>query len=324
MTPQKSRLIFLLELLNRETDEEHPTTISEIIDRLNAEGFSANRHTVVGDINTLMAHGVDIVRNKSRQNQYFIGDRHFELPELTLLVDAVQAARFISAKQSNALITKLSSLASVHQADRFNRQLYVDKQVKSVNEKVLYTVDLLHTAIHSGKKVSFQYFEYTATKKKVLKHGGQIYQFSPFALLWNNDSYYVLGFSESHGKVVKFRVDRMATPTVMEVPAVSKPKGFRVEEYAKSVFSMYDEETRTVTLKCENSLMKSIVDRFGAKAKTSANDEKHFTAEVEVSVSPTFFGWVVGFGGKMSITEPEDILKRYVKLLHGILAGNDR
>ncbi|MDD4474215.1 MAG: WYL domain-containing protein [Eubacteriales bacterium] len=323
MTPQKSRLLFLLELLNRETDEEHPITILDIIERLNAERFTANRHTVAGDLNTLMAHGIDVVCNKSRQNQYFIGDRNFELPELMLLVDAVQAARFISAKQSRNLISKLSSLVSIHQADSLNRQLYVEKQVKSVNEKVLYTVDLLHSAIRDNKQIAFQYFEYTATKKKVLKHGGQIYKFSPYALLWNNDSYYVLGFSESHGKVVKFRVDRMATPKFTDAPTVPKPKGFRVEEYAKSVFSMYDEETRTVTLKCENSLMKSIVDRFGSKVKTKVVDEKQFTADVEVSVSPTFFGWVVGFGGKMHIAAPEDVKERYTAFLRGIIDGKD-
>jgi len=323
MTPQKSRLLFLLELLNHETDEEHPITVAEIIEHLNAEGFSANRHTVVGDINTLMAHSVDVVCNKSRQNQYFIGDRHFELPELMLLVDAVQAARFISAKQSRNLIFKLSSLVSIHQADSLNRQLYVEKQVKSVNEKVLYTVDLLHSAVRDNKQIAFQYFEYTATKKKVLKHGGQIYKFSPYALLWNNDSYYVLGFSESHGKVVKFRVDRMATPKLTDAPTVPPPKGFRVEEYAKSVFSMYDEETHTVTLKCENSLMKSIVDRFGSKVKTKVVDEKQFTAEVEVSVSPTFFGWVVGFGGKMIIAAREDVKTRYLDMIKGIIAANE-
>lgn len=171
--------------------------------------------------------------------------------------------------------------------------------------------------------MDFQYFEYTATKKKVLKHGGQVYRFSPYALLWNNDNYYVLGFSESHSKVVKFRVDRMATPKCMESPAVPNPKGFRVEEYAKSVFSMYDEETCMVTLKCENSLMKSIIDRFGTKVKTSVSDEKHFTAEVDVSVSSTFFGWVVGFGGKMSIAAPEDVRERYVDILHRLVGSAD-
>ncbi|MDR1619182.1 MAG: WYL domain-containing protein [Clostridiales bacterium] len=311
--------MYLAELLNRETDDEHPVTIMEIIGRMNAEGFTATRKTITKDIDILWAHGVDVVRNKSRQNQYFVGERLFELPELILLVDAVQAARFISLKRSQNLIGKLATLASVHQADRLNRQLYVDKQVKPINETVLYTVDLLHVAIQRKTQITFQYFEYTATRKKVLKHGGRIYQFSPYALLWNNDSYYALGYSESHGKVVKFRVDRMAPPKLTELPAVPKPQHFRVEEYAQSVFSMYDEETRTVTLKCENSLMKSIVDRFGTKAKTTVVDGEYFTAEADVSVSSTFFGWVVGFGGRMEIAAPEDVKSKYFDLLRSIV-----
>lgn len=315
MSPQKDRLLFLLELLNRETDEEHPITIAEIIDRLNAEGFTATRKTVAKDIDTLIAHGFDVVCNKSRQNQYFIGDRHFELPELTLLVDAVQAAKFISVNRSRQLIAKLSALASVHQADRLNRQLFVEKQAKSVNESVLYTVDLIHAAINSKRKITFQYFEYTAAKRKTLKHDGQVYVFSPYALLWKNDSYYVLGYCENHGKVIKFRVDRMAVPQATEEKAAQKPKDFRVEAYAKSVFQMYDEATRTVTLKCENALMKSIIDQFGAKVKTDIADDAHFLATAEVSVSPTFFGWIVGFAGRIQISAPDDVARQYSDFL---------
>jgi predicted DNA-binding transcriptional regulator YafY len=321
MLPQKDRLLFLLELLNRCTDEEHPITIAEIIARLSNGGFSETRKTVTKDIQTLMAHGIDVVCNKSSQNRYFIGERTFELPELTLLVDAVQAAKFISVKRSQALIDKLSTFTSVYQADKLNRQLYVEKHVKSVNGKVLYTVDLLQTAIQLKRQVLFQYFEYTVAKKKILKHGGQKYQLSPYSLLWNNDSYYVLGYSVSHGIIVKFRVDRMAVPTLMDLPAIPRPKGFSVEKYAKSVFLMYDEDARTVMLRCENSLMKSIIDRFGTNVKTGVAGEKHFTAEVDVSVSPTFFGWVVGFGGNMEIIAPEDVKVRYMELLQKIVSN---
>jgi predicted DNA-binding transcriptional regulator YafY len=315
MTPQKDRLLFLLEVLYRETDEEHPVTIAEIIARLNAEGFTATRKTAAKDIDTLIVHGFDVVCNKSRQNQYFIGDRHFELPELTLLVDAVQAAKFISVGHSKNLIGKLSKLASVHQAERLNRQLFVEKQAKSVNESVLYTVDLIHAAINSKQKITFQYFEYTAAKRKILKHDGQLYQFSPYALLWKNDVYYVLGYCDSHGRIVKFRVDRMASPKTTEEKAAPKPKDFRVETYAKSVFQMYDEETRTVTLKCENDLMKSIIDQFGAKVKTDIADNEHFLTTAEVSVSPTFFGWIVGFAGRIRILAPDDVARQYSDFL---------
>jgi len=317
--PKKNRLLHMADILNLETDEEHPVTITEIIDRLTADGFHATRKTAFKDIDILMEHGVDVICNKGKENQYFIGERHFELPELILLVDAVQAARFIPMKRSQTLIGKLSSLTSVHQADSLNRQLYIDYQVKSTNEKVLYTVDLIYTAIRESIQIRFQYFEYTPAKKKIPKHGGHVYAFSPYALLWNNDSYYVLGFSDSHGKVVKFRVDRMDTPELTKLPVVPKPKGFKVEEYAKTVFQMYDEETRMVTLRCENALMKTIIDRFGSQVKTTVTDSQHFTAEAEVSVSPTFFGWVTGFAGRMEITSPEDVKIRYFDTLRLIL-----
>ena len=321
MPTPKSRLLTLLDILSKDTDEDHPITIAEIINRLDAEGLSANRHTVMNDIETLLTHGVDVVCNKSRQNQYFIGERQFQLPELKLLVDAVQASKFISAKKSKELIAKLSALASIHQASQLKRHLFVDKQIKSANESTFYTVDLLNKAIDKRVKVEFMYFDYTAAKKKVLKHGAQIYIFSPYTLLWNNDSYYVLGYSENHGKIAKFRVDRMSSPKLTEIAAVRKPKGFKPEEYCKSVFSMYDEEISTVKLVCENDLMKSIIDRFGEKVKTEITDAEYFNAEVDVSVSPTFFGWLVGFNGRIKPIAPDDVVKRYAETLQSILNG---
>lgn len=157
----------------------------------------------------------------------------------------------------------------------------------------------------------------------MLKHSGQIYELSPYALLWNSDCYYVLGYSESHCKLVKFRVDRMTTTKMTDISAVPKPPDFRIEEYAKSVFSMYDEEYHLVTLRCENSLMKTIIDRFGATVETTIADGEHFTVEVDVSVSPTFFGWVVGFGGRMQIVGPDDVKERYIELLKKLLSQAD-
>jgi predicted DNA-binding transcriptional regulator YafY len=316
MPQQKDRLLFLLELLNRETDDDHPITITQILERLKADGIDGNRRTVAHDLAVLSDNGVDVVCNKSTQNQYFIGDRHFELPELKLLVDAVQASKFISAKKSKQLIEKLAAFTSVHQADKLNRQLYVDKQAKADNESILFIVDQLHAATNDGVKVCFQYYEYSPYKRKVKKHDGQVYGFSPYGQIWNNDCYYVLGYSDTHGKIVKFRVDRMTGVKITQEPAQPKPKNFRIEEYAKSVFQMYDEETRTVTLLCENGLMKSIIDRFGTKVKTAAADDEHFTAEVEVSVSPTFFGWIFSFDGRMSIKNPDDVKARYLEQLN--------
>jgi predicted DNA-binding transcriptional regulator YafY len=296
-----------------------PVTVTEITAFLKTAGFTADRKTIYKDIEALKAFGVDIICIKSTQNRYFVGSRDFELPELALLVDAVQAAKFISLKHSQSLIKKLSKLTSIHQSDKLNRRLYVEKQVKSVNEKVLYTVDLLHTAINDKLKIEFQYIEYSVHKRKLPKHKGKVYSFSPYVLLWNNDNYYALGYSDSHGKIITFRVDRVMKAVLTQNKAVPKPKGFRTDEYIQTVFQMYGGEVQTVTLRCENELMKSVIDKFGEKVKTGVDGNGHFHAMVDVAVSNTFFGWIVGFGGRMEIADPPNVRKQYTDILCSII-----
>jgi len=320
---KKVKLLYIKHFLETQTDEMHPATITDILAYLGECGVIVSRKTVAGDIELLIESGVDVVCNKSRQNQYFVGTRHLELPELKLLVDAVQASKLISLKKSTALIQKLAALASVHQADELNRHLYVDKQIKPNNEKVYITLDLLYSAISAEKQVRFKYYEYTQSKKKVYKHNGKIYIFSPYGLMWNYDHYYVAGFSDSHGKVVTFRVDRIASPKITDAPIVPRPVDFDMAEYAKSVFLMYDGPMRRVTLKCENTLMKTIIDRFGEDVDTEPLDNGHFCACVRVSISQTFYGWVFSFGGSMEIISPEDIAGQYISMAK-LIAGRSR
>lgn len=319
MSFKKNRLLYILNLLYHESDEDHPITITQILERLQQAGIEGNRRTVAHDLEVLSDNGFDVICNKSRQNQYFIGERHFEIPELKLLVDVVQASRFISIKRSKKLIQKLSSFASVHQVAELNRHLYVDKQVKAENEQAIYTVDLLNDAINKQKQVCFKYYEYNQNKRKVFKHKGQIYRFSPYSLIWNNDCYYVLGYSENHDKIVKFRVERIVAPEMVDFPAVAKPKNFCLNKYVNSVFQMYDAEIKTVTLLCDNCMMKTVIDRFGSGVQTRIVSSNQFEATVDVSVSPTFFGWIVGCGGKMELTAPKDAKQKYHDLLQRLI-----
>lgn len=310
----KNRLLYIKQFLETQTDEQHPMTLAEITDSMQQAGFPCCHKTIKNDIKQLLDSGVDVICNKGRENQYFIGDRHFELPELKLLVDAVQASKFISTKKSKQLIKKLTAFASRYQAAELNRTLYTVKQIKPTNENIFITVDMLHTAINNGKQVHFKYYEYDQNKKKIYKHKRKIYEFSPYALLWNGDNYYVVGYSESHGKIIKFRVDRIATPELMELAAVPKPDDFDIAFYAQKVFQMYDGPMREITLKCENGLMKSVIDRFGEDVETAVIDNDHFHANVSVCASPTFFGWVFGFGGKLEIIAPKDVIDEYTSL----------
>lgn len=316
----KNRALYIIKFLWDTTDEEHPATTNSIIEYLATLGITTTRKTVAEDIAALQEGGFDIVSNRSRQNEYFIGSRYFELPELKMLVDAVQAAKFISNKKSIELITKLSALASSDQSRLLKRNLLVDGKVKTDNEIVYYSVDILFRAIEEQSVVTFKYIEYTAEKKKIYKHNGQIYVLSPYDMVWCNDGYYVFGYSESHGKVVKFRVDRMVKPSLSEKYVYhAKPSDYDISAYCRQVFSMYDGELCTVELMCDNQLMKAVIDRFGENVPTRATDVGHFIATVEVSISPTFYSWIFTFGGRIKIISPREVKKEYSKRLQTAL-----
>lgn len=311
----KNRLILLLRLLYETTDEQNTLTANNIVGYFADLGVLVNRRTIMNDIEILTESGVDIVTIKSSQNRYFWGERQFQLPELKLLVDAVASSKFITEKKSAELIKKLGSLTSKSQAAAMNRHLYVANRIKPDNEQVYYIVDTINDAISDRKKVQFKYFEYNAEKKKVFRNKGELYVISPFALLWNEDHYYLIGYSEKREKIVKFRVDRLYKPKVTNAEAAPIPRSFDVADYSKKVFEMYDGEETVVELECDNSLMKVMIDRFGEDVDTKPLTSLTFRAKLSVSTSPTFYGWVFQFGGKIKIMGPEPIKKQYEKML---------
>lgn len=313
----KPRILYLLRILEQYTDEEHPLTTKQLIDKLQDEyGISAHRTTLTKDIAALQEFGVDIVTVHSTQSKYFIGSRKFELPELKLLIDAVVSSRFITAKKSESLIRKIHTLTSQGQVSKLRRNNYVVDRIKPDNEQIYYIVDTINDAINEGKQISFQYYDYSGLKKKVLKNKGEIYKLSPYKLIWSGDYYYVIGYSEKKGKVINFRVDRIAAaPTILSENAIPVPKDFDLENFTKEVFFMFSGDEVEVDLQCDNSLMKTMIDRFGENVKTLAYDMTSFRLITEVSVSPTFFGWVFGFDGKVKILGPKNVKEQYYKMI---------
>lgn len=315
----KDRTLYVLKYLWQNTDEDHPATTADILSALDDEGLSINRHTITTDIEQLQEFGIDVIHTKGSPNKYFIGARQLELPELKLLVDAVESSRFISARKSKELVGKLCSMTSTHQAKELNRHLYVDGKIKSDNKILYYTVDLLHKAINESKRIQFKYVEYTEDKKKVHKHDGYVYEFSPYALLWQNDCYYVLGYSDKHKIITKFRVDRIEKAELTDKTFVQKTPEFDINAYLKNIFSMYDGEMQSVRLKCDSDMMKVLIDRFGTEVDTAVYEKGGFLADVKVSVSPTFFGWLFGFGGKIRIVDPPNIVEDYIRAARNVI-----
>ena len=301
-------LLLLRQYLHQHTDEQHPVSDTDILAFWQQHGIQAGRKSVYTDIELLQNVGMDIVCVKSSQNKYFVGQRLFELPELKLLVDAVESSRFITEKKSTALIKKLGHLTSTAQAEQLNRRIYMGGTPKPENESIYYNVDTIHNAVQKKQQITFQYFEYTPKKEKILKHDGYKYRFSPYAMIWNRDCYYAVGWSEKHGKIAQFRVDRMTAVEPLEQAAVQTPD-FDPAEYVRKVFGMYPDDLCTAKLLCDNEVMRSVIDRFGENVRTETVDEQHFRATVEVAPSPPFFSWVFTFSGKIRIVSPAAVLE---------------
>lgn len=241
--------------------------------------------------------------------------RHFEAPELKLLIDAVQSSRFITPKKSKALIGKLSAFAGPGQSELLNRELYVDSRYKSGNESIYLAVDSIQTAIEQKKKISFQYFDYAPDKTKLLRHDGRRYSVFPYALIWNNDAYYLIGHHDMRGIVTRFRADRITSLEVMDEPAVDRLADFDVAVFFTKEFSMLGGRDCEVELLCQNDLMGNIIDRFGERVPTEIVDENHFKVTVTVALSNNFYGWVFASAGNIQILSPPEAITEFRQLL---------
>lgn len=307
----KGRLLALQRYLYKYTDEQHPASTQDLIDEMNRQGYPGNRKTIKDDIDALCKFGMDIITNVSRGNSYYVGSREFEIPELKLLVDAASSSRFISTVRSEQLIDKLTGMASVYEQEQIRPRIFTDARIKANNLQLYYVIDVLIRAVQAKKKVSFQYGDFDADKNKILKNNGEVYVNSPYGCLWSDDFYYLIGYSEKHGKVVTFRVDRIVELEIMNEDIVPEPEGFNMADFARTVIEMYDGEPQEVELLCDNELMKNVIDKFGENIKTERVSEIQFKATVNVSTSKTFYAWCFRFAGQMQIVGPDSVVEEY-------------
>ena len=313
---QKLKLLYLKELLEQESDERHPVNVQKMLEYLASHGIEAERKAIYSDIACLQEYGMDLLHKSGKYGGYFLASRAFELPELKLLVDAVQSSRFISQRKSGDLIGKLESLASRHQARQLQRQVYVDRRAKTMNESVYYTIDKLHSAIANHRSVSFKYFEYNVQKERVFRREGKRYDVSPAGLIWDNENYYLAGYDHRHQEMRHYRVDKMAELAVTCLPLEGVAGDFDIASYAQKHFGMFSGKEGLVSLRCDNRLVGVVLDRFGREVILVPDGEEHFTVTVQAVVSPQFLGWVFGLGAGVEIKAPHwarEMLRRQLE-----------
>ena len=309
----KPRILYLQKILLERTDEENPLSTTQLINILNDEyGISAHRTTVTKDIAALQEFGMDIVTIHSTQSKYFVASRKFELPELKLLVDAIQSSKFITEKKSNTLIKKLETLVSRYDAQKLQRQVYVSGRIKTMNESIYYTVDAIHHAISENKKIKFQYFQWNVKKEMELRYNGAWYHISPWGLSWDDENYYLVGYDADAGMIKHYRVDKMLHIKMSDEAREGKEhfKKLDMADYAKKSFGMFGGKEQTVKLLVHNKLAGVIIDRFGKNVIMIPTDEDYFNVNVDVHVSRQFLGWVFSLGEDIKIVGLEDVVEQ--------------
>jgi len=318
LSHQKLKMMYLAKILMEKTDEEHTITVPEMISELAKVGISAERKSIYDDLEYLGLFGYDICSNKTRTTNYYIASRDFELPELKLLVDSVQASKFITKKKSMELIAKIEKLTSHENAKKLHRQVFVTNRAKTLNEHIYYNVDKIHDAIAQGKQITFKYFVIDVNKKKVYRKNGELYTESPVSLTWDDENYYLITYKEKYDSFTHYRVDKMENIEITENPRMLPEKEFDLSNYAKSTFQMFGGDETEVSIEFANDLVGVVFDRFGMDIPIIKKDENHFICHVKVAVSPHFLSWIMSFGKQAKIISPDYVVEEMYQLARDI------
>nr|WP_314100218.1 WYL domain-containing protein [uncultured Lachnoanaerobaculum sp.] len=316
---QKFKFTYLMKIMAEKTDDEHSLTMPQILEELEKYEVSAERKSIYEDFKDMSKLGIDVIKEqRGRETFYHIAGREFELAEVKLLIDAVQSAKFITQKKSKSLISKVKNFVSEHQAKQLQRQIVINDRVKTMNESVYYNVDDIHTAINQNRKIKFKYYKWDIDKKLVERHGGSYFFVSPWALLWDDENYYMIAFDDWDNKIKHYRVDKMMYIEVGNDERAGKEefKNFDMAKYSKATFGMYHGEKTKVCIKFANHMCGVFIDRFGKDTLFRKIDENHSELIADINVSPQFFGWIFSLGNDVEIVSPREVvdeLREYTK-----------
>ncbi len=323
---QKLRMLYIVDILKEKSDEEHPMSANDIMYYLkNDYDIECERKTIYDCIDCLIEYGYDIIKSKSPRG-YFMASFHFEIPELRLLIDAVQAANFISAKKTKALLKKFSSFTSEYQYKRIEKQVYIDNRNKGSNENLFINIDTLNSAILKHKQVEVVYRRRRVVDGKHAQYEEKKMIINPYALIWSNDHYYLVGNYSKYDNLIHLRIDRLKNVTVLESYArnfadVSPYKTyFDTADYSNKHLSMFSGDIKPVELICDNSMIEDFIDRFGEKCFMRPLEDSRFLAKVDVAVNEGLVTWIMQYGAKVRVRSPKELKNMIIDKTNAILS----
>ena len=322
----KLKLLYLKEIFEKHSDEQHILNAGDIADRLLRDyGLECERKSVYKDIEVLMDYGMDIVKTRSPKNGFFLASGSFELAEIRLLSDAVQAADFITKNKTKKLIEKIEGCTSGYHAEVLKKQVYIDNRPKSGNESIYYVIDALDNAIKAGRKVKFSYSRRKMDDKYAARKETRTFTLSPYALIWSNDHYYLVANNEKYDNLMNVRVDRISGVSILEEKArpVSEVSGYKryfdAADYAAKTFNMFTGEMQMVELRCSNAILEPIFDRFGERVNTRKYDDSHFLLRTEAAISEGLVSWIMQFGTDIEAIAPQNLRDMVIQRTESIL-----
>ena len=319
---QKIKLMKIMEILRQETDEEHPMTKVELASRLVAMNVSCSPRSLIRDIKLLNEQGYEIMeRLMGHEKGYYVCDRSFSVPELKILIDAVQAASFVTDKKTGELVDKIAALGGSHRAGILKSNIVKFNARKHTNETIYYTVGYIEDAIQRNKKIIFRYFDLDENGQKVYRRDGHHYVVEPVALVFNEDNYYLIVYSERHDGTANYRVDRIDSVEILDDSISDKVRSLRrkVARYTEEAFKMFNGPQENVTLRFADNLIGPVLDKFGEDTRMTRVDDHTIEATVQVRIAPTFWGWLFQFGKEMVIEEPVELVLRYAEMASAII-----
>ena len=317
----KNRVLFLLKYLQQNSDEQHALTTAELRKALSDHGCPTSLPTLRDDIQTLIDSGFDISVNEGSgvTTTYSYVDREWTTPELQILIDAVSSCQFLTVDRSKELIKRLIELNGPSEQSILYPSILVSENIKAKNNMVFINVQSIKEGIEMKKKIQFQYFNYNLEKVKVHRNDGEVYTLSPYATIWKDDRYYVVGYSDKREKIVKFRIDRIDLVTVTDEDSEPQPEDFNICDYTDKIFKMYDGDEVDVTLRCKHELVDQVIDKFGEGIELKNITKDTFDINATVSLSGTFFTWVFQYAGKMTVVSPDKASNWYIGMLQDAL-----
>lgn len=324
ISSSKLKLLILIDILKKQTDEYHVLNAMEICDEIKKRGLTCERKSVYSDIKLLNDNGFDIIKTGTPKSGYFMASRDFELAEVRLIIDAIQAADFITKKKTSQLIEKMGLLVSEDEFRRLKRQMSVNNRIKCDNEEIYYNIDVLNRAIENKKQVSFSYVRHKIEDKRIV-NSEKDFVVNPYALIWSNDHYYLVCNNPKYTDLMHARIDRMRKTKLTDTPCtsfekVSEYKGkFDVADYSNKMFNMFSGKPEKIVLVCENSILEDIYDRFGDEARIRNEDSSKFVLTTEAAVSEGLTSWIMQYGKKIFVRSPEKLKDMIVEKTKNIV-----